>query len=249
MTAATYREPYQFSAGVLALLVHGVFFSVLYFGFSWQTQPVMESMNVELWEGLPAAAAPPEIVAPPTPPEVTAPPPAPEIKPDIVVPDKNKPVRPPVAKPTRDVKKPAEKPSLLARYGIEGGTGSSAGRTGSRVQQQVQREHAAQQSEADRIKAEYVIKIRTKIKGYVVAPPDVVFDTRVQFLVTVLPDGTVMHIRLVKATGTKTYAEAVERAILRSQPLPLPPNHLVPFEEVRELNLCFAPFKEEGSCR
>lgn len=253
MTAVTYREPYQFSAGVLALLVHGVFFSVLYFGFSWQTQPVMESMNVELWEGLPAAAAPLEIVAPPAPPEVIAPPPEPDIKPDIVVPDKNKPahqpVRQPDTKPTREVKKPAEKPSLLARYGIEGGTGSSTGRIGSRVQQQVHREQAAQQSEAERIKAEYVIKIRTKIKGYVVAPPDVVFDTRVQFLVTVLPDGTAMNIRLVKASGTKAYAEAVERAILRSQPLPLPPSHLVPFEEVRELNLCFAPFKEEGSCR
>ncbi len=244
MTAVTYREPYQFSAGVLALLVHGVFFSVLYFGFSWQTQPVPDSMNVELWEDLPTA--PLEIIAAPAPPELIAPP-EPEIQPDIVVPDKNKLARLPVAKPVREVKKPAEKPSLLARYGIEDGAGT--GRAGSRVQQQIHREHTTQQSEADRIKAEFVLKIRSKIKGNIIAPPDVGADVRVKFSVTVLPDGTVMRMRLVRASSNKLYDDAVERAILKSQPLPLPPSHLVAFEEVRELNLCFSPFKEEGSCR
>jgi colicin import membrane protein len=246
MMAATYREPYQFSAGVLALLVHGVFFSVLYFGFSWQTQPVMESMNVELWDGLPAAAAPLEIAAPPAPPEVIAPPPEPDIKPDIVVPDKNKPahqpVRQPDTKPTREVKKPAEKPSLLARYGIEGGTGNGA-QTGSRQPQQARREVAARLSETERIVNEYGNKIQAKIKRNIVMPPDVAFNARVKFSVTLLPDGSVMTAKLKESSGNAAYDSAVERAMLKAQPLPIPSEPEL-FGHFRELNLCFSPFKE-----
>jgi colicin import membrane protein len=250
MMAVTYREPYQFSAGVLALLVHGVFFSVLYFGFSWQTQPVMESMNVELWDGLPAGApaiVAPTVILPPAPTEIVAPAPVAEVKPDIVVPDKQKTAQKPVLKPTHEVKKSPEtrKPTLLERYGIEGGTGSGTGaRPATRGQQQAQREQSAKQSETDRIIAEYVGKIRNKIKGNVIVPPDVAFDARVRFSVTVLPDGTVLSPRLIKSSGQAVYDAAVERAILKSQPLPLPHDSEL-FGNFRELNLCFSPFKEE----
>ena len=53
-TAAYYYEPNKLPAGILALLVHGIFFALLYFGFSWQTLPPA-TMSVELWQSLPDA--------------------------------------------------------------------------------------------------------------------------------------------------------------------------------------------------
>jgi colicin import membrane protein len=55
----TYQEPYRFSAGMLALTVHLLFFFFLYFGFRWQSQPP-EAFMVEMWESLPNAEIIPE---------------------------------------------------------------------------------------------------------------------------------------------------------------------------------------------
>lgn len=266
MTAVPYREPYQFSAGVLALLVHGVFFAVLYFGLSWQTKPPMEAMSVELWDAVPMPAGVPEGSlspdaiapdAPRTPVEPPLPPVVEEVKPDIVVPEKPvavvKPVvTPPPAspkptvKPLRAAQKPVEQArrtpqSLLERYGIEGGSGSVAGggRAGQKAKRSAEAEKAA---EAQRIMAEYKAKIQAKVKRYVVLPPDVPKNARVEFFVTLLPDGSVMSVRLAKSTGHAAYATAVERAIFKAQPLPLPPDSEL-FGEFRELNLGFEPFE------
>ena len=105
-TAGYYYEPNKLPAGILALLVHGVFFALLYFGFSWQTLPPA-ALSVELWQSLPdAVAVPPtvETVEPPKVEEVV--PPQPEIKPDIVLPDKKK----VEVKPVEEIKKPKAKP-------------------------------------------------------------------------------------------------------------------------------------------
>jgi outer membrane biosynthesis protein TonB len=111
MSAAVYQEPYQLPAGILALAVHGAFFVLLYFGFTWQTLPPA-TMSVELWQSLPdTIAAPPvqpkiEKVESPKIEEVA--PPQPEIKPDIVLPDKKKVKTKPVElKPVE--RKPVEK--------------------------------------------------------------------------------------------------------------------------------------------
>lgn len=245
MMSTTYREPYQFSAGVLALLVHGVFFSVLYFGFSWQTHP-LESMSVELWDGLPTgtgeAAAPPAPALPPAPEPAIAEPTVAQVKPDIVVPDKQKPASRPTLKTPPPRPTPSRPPSLLERYGISGGNSGSAHPNGGRVQQLVQQ--TGKLTDSQRTLMEYVAKIRAKIKGNVIAPPDVPFNALVRFSVALLPDGSVMNTRLVKSSDYAAYDLAVERAILKSQPLPLPPQPELA-RELRELNLCFSPFKEE----
>lgn len=260
MTAATYREPYQFSAGVLALLVHGVFFAVLYFGLSWQTKQPIEAMSVELWDalpmpvGVPEGSLSPDAIAPEMPPapiETPLPPVVEEVKPDIVVPEK--PVAPtppappkPTVKPLHSAQKPVESgrrnpQSLLERYGIEGGSGSAAGggRAGQRAKQAADAEKAA---EAKRIMAEYIAKIQSKVKRYVVLPPDVPNNARVEFFVTLLPDGSVMSVRLGKSSGHVAYTTAVERAIFKAQPLPLPPDSEL-FGQFRELNLGFKPIE------
>lgn len=81
MTSQGYYEPHKFSAGVLALAVHGIFFSLLYFGFNWHAK-TPPNMVVEMWDHLPEpeqAAQPEPAPLPPPPapalPKVETPPP------------------------------------------------------------------------------------------------------------------------------------------------------------------------------
>lgn len=92
----TYQEPYRFSAGMLALTVHLLFFFFLYFGFRWQSQP-QEAFMVEMWDSLPSAEVVPEpepvqpvIVEPAPPPPKVIEPVLPPVKAEIEVRDKKK---------------------------------------------------------------------------------------------------------------------------------------------------------------
>ena len=72
MSATLYYEPNKLPAGILALLVHGIFFALLYFGFNWNRQAyIPATMSEQLWASLPEeTVAPPPQVA-----EVVPPPP------------------------------------------------------------------------------------------------------------------------------------------------------------------------------
>ena len=224
MNATVYYEPYKLPAGILALAVHGVFFALLYFGFSWQTLPPV-TMNVELWQSLPEATGSPakqkavEEVKPVVPEEV--------VKPDIELPDKNKKEIKPV------VPHPSEKNKLDAKQG-----GQRSGISG--ADQQAAREQAEQVASTGRVVDEFTGKIQGKIKRNVVMPPNVPDDARAEFSVTLLPGGTVLSARLTKSSGNAAYDNAVERAILKSQPLPLPAD-VAMFNRFRELKLVFKP--------
>ena len=87
---------------------------------------------------------------------------------------------------------------------------------------------------------EYISKIKFKIKNNIVMPPDVANDARAEFLVTLLPGGRVMNTRIAKSSGNAAYDNAVERAILKSDPLPLPADTRL-FNRFRELRLSFKP--------
>ena len=56
-----------------------------------------------------------------------------------------------------------------------------------------------------------------------------------------------LNVRLVKASGNAAYDNAVERAILKSQPLPVPEDVTL-FQKFREINFPFCPDKGEGKC-
>jgi colicin import membrane protein len=272
MTADVYQEPYRVPAWILAMLVHGAFFSLLYFGFSWQTQQVelrSASMSVELWGGLPAPP-PAEVKVEEVKVEEVAPTPPPEVvvKPDIVIPEKKpkKPVeiKPEVVPPPKpEIKKPEiKKPEIkkvevkqdvkksvlggvAGGQGVSGGQGSAPGGQKSAVSaadMQMARDKLAQDAAIGKIVDEYSDKIRTKIKRNIVEPPDVSNDARVEFLVTVLPGGRVLPPRLVKSSGNAAYDSAVERAILKSEPLPMPDDAGL-FKQFRELKLGFQPVK------
>lgn len=223
---------YQKPAAVLALMVHGGFFALLYFGFTWQTQ-APAAMSVELWQALPDMPPMPVVVTPPVPkvePTPAMPPPVAKVAPDIVLAVK-KPEKKiieikvaPVVEPpkTRAPVKP-EAPSIADLAAA--------------------RELAAQAEQAaavGRIVDEAMSKISSKIRSNIVMPPDVANSAQAIFAVTLLPGGAVLSARLAQSSGNAAYDNAVERAILKSQPLPLPADASL-FNRFRELKLKFKP--------
>ena len=64
---------------------------------------------------------------------------------------------------------------------------------------------------------------------------------KVSFMISLIPTGEVMgHPKLLKGSGIPACDDAVERAILESQPLPVPTSADL-FSQFRELNLVFSP--------
>lgn len=219
MSTAVYREPYKLPAGLLALAVHCAFFALLYFGFSWQTEPPA-TMSVELWDSMPGTPA----TAPPKAKVEEVPQSRAEVQeqPDIALPDKKKVEEKPSASAAR---KPGT--SILDRqYALE------------------QAARAEQATATGRVVDEYTGKISAKIRSRIVMPPNVPDDARAVFTVTVLPGGRVMDVRLKKSSGNAAYDDAVERAILKSEPLPLPADPAL-FNRFREMELGFRPKEQE----
>jgi colicin import membrane protein len=71
-----------------------------------------------------------------------------------------------------------------------------------------------------------------------ILPPDLQGNPECVFEVVQLPTGEVISVRLLKPSGNPAYDTAVERAILKSSPLPLPePRSLF----ARQLKLTFRP--------
>ena len=275
MNAAVYSEPYKLPAGILAVAVHGAFFALLYFGFTWQTLSPA-TMSVELWQSLPdmidAPPARPEIekvVPPPQPEKVVEPevvPPQPEkvVEPEIVMPDKKAEAKPvevkpdkqkPAPVPEKKVKPKPTKREMEARIAEQDAREQAEQAERERAEQaervarerieQAARERAKQAEQAaaiGRVVDEYTGKIVSKIRRNIVMPPDVADDARAEFLVTLLPGGTVLGARLTRSSGHAAYDNAVERAILKSQPLPLPTD-VAMFSRFRELELVFKPIE------
>jgi len=104
------------------------------------------------------------------------------------------------------------------------------------ITQQLAREAAAAQGRAV---ADYVGRIRGKIRGNIVLPSDIpAGNPEAIFDVVQLPTGEVLNARLRKSSGHKPYDDAVERAILKASPLPKPER---PDLFQRSLELKFRP--------
>jgi len=248
MSAAVYYEPRKLPAGILALLVHILFFALLYFGFNWNRQAyVPATMTVALWSNLnqenvkPSASAKVEQAVQPPQPEKIA-------KPDIAIPEKKKVEAKPVEsklEKKKSVQSAAEEAMKRAEALKAAEQKQEAQRIADAQAAQQKAELAKQEEQAaalGRLIDEYKAKIQSKIRRNVVQPPNVQDDTRAEFLVTLLPGGTVLTAVLKKSSGNKAYDDAVERAILKSSPLPLPPDVQL-FNRFRELDLTFKPDK------
>ena len=89
--------------------------------------------------------------------------------------------------------------------------------------------------------ASYMDKIRGKIKGNIVLPPGIKGNPEGIFDVTQLPTGEIINVKISKSSGNRALDEAIERAIRKSDPLPLPDQ---PGLFKRELTLKYRPFDE-----
>jgi len=236
------RQEESFAPAIaLALAVHVLLAVVLSLGVRWQNR-APDVVQVELWQ--PPPPAPPEPVVEPAPPKPAPAPvakPEPRIeKPDIAL---KEPVRP-KPKPKPEVKpKPVAKPKpdetqaklLLAEALQREQQQFAAAQEQQRIKEQLARDASAARSRA---LAAWTDKIRAKIRGNIVLPPDLKGNPEALFLVTQLPTGEVLQVQLVISSGNTAYDDAVYRAILKSSPLPKPDTPGL-FE--RELKLTFRP--------
>ena len=207
----------------LAIAVHLLLAGFLFYGVRWQTKAT-DVVEVELVQATPEPAArpvavppAPTVAPPPTPPTPTPKPePAPH-KPDIAVKDKEKPKPPPPkveapprVNPVNELLK-REEEQLAQRKNLESAVQEA-------TQKQAERANAAR----NKAIADYLGSIRGKIRGNIVLPPEIKGNPEALFDVTQLPSGEIISVRLKRSSGNKALDDAIERAILKSSPLPQP---------------------------
>ena len=242
-------EPALARSAALAFLVHVLLASVMVLGVRWQSRPP-ETVSVELVELQPPRPEPrvEEVKPTPPPPAPKAEPvPPPQKAPDIAV--KAKPEPKPKPKPKAEAKpkaepkpKPEAKPKPIPDF--EKNLREQMAREQKALDaEKRERELAAllarQQTDAlNKARAEYITRIQQKVKSNWQLPLDIKDNPEAVFLVVQLPTGEVLSARIVKPSGNPAYDAAVERAILRSSPLPLPATREL---FARELRLTFRP--------
>jgi colicin import membrane protein len=250
MNAAVFEgreDPGRKTSAVLAAVVHVALAIFLVYGIRWQTR-MPEAVEVELVRAVPA---PPAAVVEPAPAPKVEPKPEPKVepkaepkpaKPDIALKEKEKPkskpepkVEPksqsrPVPDKARDQLLDKELKALAAE------------REKQLAAQELAQMKATQASVArSKATADYIGRIRGKIKGNIVLPPDIKGNPEAIFDVVQLPSGEILSVKLKKSSGHAAYDRAVERAILKSSPLPKPEQGDL-FS--RNLELKFRPLEE-----
>jgi colicin import membrane protein len=226
-------EPGGFAPAALSLLVHGVLLAVLVFGLHWQSRHP-DAVEVELWSQLP------EVEPPRAEPKVE---PKPEIKPRL-----EPKVEPKVAKPDialerekKADKKKRDEPSLKfdntqrIREQLAQEQKALRDRERKEVLKQFTSPPAAGLPDAG-----YIDRIRSRIKTHIIPPSEIKGNPEVVFNIVQLPTGEVLSVRLVKTSGNALLDSAVERAILKSSPLPKPDR---PEQWLREFNISFRPLE------
>lgn len=260
------ENPYALTAGALSLVVHGLFFLLLVVTFSWKAVHPLQVAQVELWDRLPQpkiTELPPTPEPPPPPkvePKPEPPPPPPEPKAEIQV--KPKPPQPESKKPLpKEEKKPD--PALKAREAEK--RREEALR---KLQEELLKDEQPVDREAEQLMRDtqaaaearraaealaassgvidqYKSRIVAKIKRYVNRQVCGNGKPELVFAIALMPTGELSgQPRIVKGSGLSACDQAVERAILQAQPLPLPPEPEL-FAQFRDLTLKFRPNEEQ----
>jgi colicin import membrane protein len=240
-------EPGKRLSLVLTVAVHLALAVFLVYGIHWQTT-TPEAVEVELVRAVPQPE--PQAVAPPPPapeprpePKVEVkPPPPPPVKPDISIKEKTKPVKP-EARPRPAPADPfAEELKREERRIDERRASAAATEELARLKQaQVSAAQAQATSARNKAIASYLDKIRAKIRGNLVPPPNLRGNPEATFEVVQLPSGEIISAKLKRSSGNAALDAAIERAILRSSPLPKPDQADL-FS--RTLDLHFKPLEE-----
>lgn len=266
MTHIRSREtPVMWQAGALSLLVHAVFFGLLVMTFTLKSVQPMQVAEVELWDSVPAPRAQQELPKPqpvvepkpePQPEPKPEPPPEPkaeiQVKPKPLVKVKQEPEKKPreekpkEVKPKVDPKEQARKDEAkrleaLKQAMLEEDDPSQAQDHEARqiaAAKNAQAQAAAASSGAlDSATAKIVAKIRRHVNSQVCGTGKPVLE----FEVSLMPTGEVVGApRLKSGSGIPACDQAVERAILQAQPLPVPKEPEL-FAHFRDLKLKFRP--------
>lgn len=260
----------SFKAGFYALAVHAVLLVAMLVSFNWKAaHHVMNVTEVELWDKLPAPKyiEPPKpepmIKEEPKPePKVEPKPiikeePKPEPKPeepkvDIELEKKKKELE--LKKEKEQAEKLEQKKKLEA---LQAETRAEALRDKAAAekaqkealkklqQEALSDENAQSDKQASAANAslvgEYTEKIKAKIRGNVNKTLCGDGNPELTFAISVLPTGQLNgNPKLVKSSGNPACDEAAERAIIASEPLPLPTDPAL-FSQFRNINLKFRP--------
>jgi len=175
----------------------------------------------------------------PEPPKAKPEPPKPKPKPEAVKPKpepvkpKPEPVKPVAPAKPRDDEMQKQMREELAREQ----SSLKADRERQDIKNQLAREGDAARKRA---LSGYTDKIIAKVRGNWILPIDLKGNPEAVFVVIQLPTGEVISTKLKKSSGIPAYDTAVERAILKSSPLPKPDKGEL-FE--RELILTFRPYE------
>lgn len=259
----SYDEPGRMGALFLAVFMHGMLLLVLMMSVRWQTRHVPVTFQAEIWAAPAPESSPVRRVSeppPPPPPIRPVPAPVPKAAPPSRVPDiKLKSSERDKKKSTRKSNKVKESPlapafeDLLAREETQLDRRKTEEGRMLRVEEearllaQARADQETQQRAAAyaRAMADYQGKLKGKIRGNIVQPTGMKGNPVARFVVTQLPSGEILEVRLKRSSGNVAYDASVERAIWKSSPLPRPDD---PSAFSRDLELIICPDEVNG-CR
>ena len=210
----------------LAVGVHLLLAGFLFYGVRWQTKST-DAVEVELVRAVPEPAPATPVAVPPAPTPAPAPKPVPLPepkplpplpKPDIAIKEKEKPKPPP---PKVEPAPPRVDP-FQEQLKREAEQITQRKQADSAAQELAQMKASQAASSRNKAMADYLGRIRGKIKGNIVVPPEVKGNPEAVFDVTQLPSGEIVTVRLKRSSGHAALDAAIERAILKSNPLPKP---------------------------
>ena len=252
----------------LAIGIHVVLIVLLIFGVSWHRRSAEPSAVADLWSTMspPRQEAPPKVEKEP-PLKMTPriekeppppPPPKPEVKrdpkPDIALKEKlekEKKLKEDERKREEEkklklaeAKKKDEDKRRLEQQELERRKLEDEKRLAER--QAAEKDAAAKAAASaaqSRAFNEYITRIQSKVRSNIIEPPNLPGNPEVEFEVVILPGGEIMDggVRLRRSSGVPAYDQAVERAILKSSPLPVPPAGDPLFNEFRRPTLVIRP--------
>lgn len=254
MPPAERKEPGRKWALALAVTVHLIFAAVLVFGVNWQTKEASPVM-AELWSSLPALAPKPAPKPEPEPAPLPEPEPQPKpvpkpepkleqpkpVKADIELKDKKKEKE---KKRKEEERKKAEAEKKLKDQVLKEQQdrleAEQEALNKQRAAEAARQQMAAQAAAQSRLMNDAISRISSHIRRFIIMPPDVVGNPQAEFEVSLIPTGEVLNVKLSRSSGNPAYDNAVERAIRKASPLPLPTDPSL-VGRFRELKLKFRP--------
>lgn len=233
---------------LLAIVVQLGFLAVLVFSVQWQNrkpEPVTAELYAPPVKAPVVEPAPPP--PPPPPPEPTPTPTPPKPEPVVEKPDpraaeialkakreeerrqKAEADRREAEKKAREQKEADEKRRQDLKRQAERETQMRAQaekeaqlRAQAEKESQARAREAAEAGARSKAEADWIRRIQAKVKGNVIVPAELAGNPEAIFEVVQLPTGEIIDATLRKSSGSRAYDDAVQRAILKSSPLPRP---------------------------